>query len=185
MYGSAKNGVPALQKCAVEMCSEEGGREGERGGGGLGGDEHAAAKQQGDEGSEGGEGGGGNDEDMKEVDEAEKSVEGEEEGGGSSHPHLSLHAVALPWPPPVPPPPPACRPGGIQGGGLQEKDAMEYLKEVKRRFTNSPKVKTIIYIGNYCLQVYSSFLEIMKEFKSQGNYYLHRKLLFTGVQQFP
>ena len=44
---------------------------------------------------------------------------------------------------------------------------MEYLKEVKRRFTNSPKVKTIIYIGNYCLQVYSSFLDIMKEFKSQ------------------
>ena len=31
---------------------------------------------------------------------------------------------------------------------------MEYLNEVKRRFTNSPKV-------------YSSFLDIMKEFKSQ------------------
>ena len=28
------------------------------------------------------------------------------------------------------------------GGGLQEKDAMEYLNEVKRRFTNSPQVRS-------------------------------------------
>lgn len=37
--------------------------------------------------------------------------------------------------------------GGGAAGGLQEKDAMDYLNEVKRRFTNSPKV------SDSCLEV--------------------------------
>jgi hypothetical protein len=57
----------------------------------------------------------------------------------------------------APPPPPARAgvsdngaAGAVAGvtGGLQEKDAMDYLNEVKRRFTNSPKVSGFGLRGN-------------------------------------